>query len=588
MKTHYLADNSFDLTKNYHLFIYLNPRRKQRMRFRKKENKISVTAVTGTYVVLLSMDMDKADTDGLLGFAIERVDHTENEKYFLKGFKRFKYADDEISLDLLFTTFEHPVQSFIWEDFTAKPDHHYTYNIIPVSGKPKNLEYGSPCSIDVSTEKEYDSEHSVFFNRGVAGSLAYANRFKNKKPSELTGQEQQEALNWLSRGLKEAMSEFINRAVDPAFSLKIAFYEFRNKEIMDELKARINNNISVEIIYDHREQAVKNDEDILKNQFPTNVLTKRANSPKSAPSHNKFIILFKDNNPIAVWTGSTNITAKAIYGHCNTGHVINNPTVAAKYYEYWKELKNDPAGAQFKVKTAIITSELNAANIPNGTSVIFSPRKTLDILKTYSALIADAKQMVCGMFPFSFFDDMKTAIKAQTKALELILNDKRDNELILEQPKNNIQIVEGTYFKAPLFNWIKEINSGILFNENGNASIGTNYVHNKVLLIDALTDDPIIIGGSANFSEPSIKNNDENSLIIRGDKRVADIYFTEFYRIFNHYYVRAKTQNINPVTSSNIQFNPLLLRENSTWVNSFYKEGNFKTIRKEMFNSASV
>ena len=558
------------------------------MRFRKNENKITVTAVTGTYVVLLSMDMDKTDTDGLLGFAIERVDHKDDEKYFLKGFKRFKYADDEISLDLLFTTFEHPVQSFIWEDFTAKPGRQYTYNIIPVSGKPKNLQYGSPCSIEVSTEKEYDSEHSVFFNRGVAGSIAYANRFKNKKPSELTGQDQQEALNWLSRGLKEAMSEFINRAADPTFSLKIAFYEFRNKEIMDELKARINSNISVEIIYDHREQAVKNDEDIAKNQFPANVLTKRTNSPKSAPSHNKFIILFKDNNPIAVWTGSTNITAKAIYGHCNTGHVVNNLTVAAKYYEYWKELKNDPDGAQFKGKTALISPELDAANIPVGTSVIFSPRKTLDILKTYSSLINDAKQMVCGMFPFSFFDDMKSAIKAQTTALELILNDKRDKELILEQPKNNIQIVEGTYFKAPLFNWIKEINSGILFNENGNASIGTNYVHNKVLLIDALTDDPIIIGGSANFSQPSINNNDENSLIIRGDKRVADIYFTEFYRIFNHYYVRAKTQNINPVTSSNIQFNPLLLRETSTWVHAFYREGSFKTLRKEMFNSVSV
>ena len=28
-------------------------------------------------------------------------------------------------------------------------------------------------------------------------------------------------------------------------------------------------------------------------------------------------------------------------------------------------------------------------------------------------------------------------------------------------------------------------------------------------------------------------------LIIRGDHRVADIYFTEFNRLFNHYYFRA-------------------------------------------------
>jgi hypothetical protein len=31
-------------------------------------------------------------------------------------------------------------------------------------------------------------------------------------------------------------------------------------------------------------------------------------------------------------------------------------------------------------------------------------------------------------------------------------------------------------------------------------------------------------------------------LMIRGDRRVADIYFTEFNRLFNHYYFRAVTE----------------------------------------------
>ena len=34
--------------------------------------------------------------------------------------------------------------------------------------------------------------------------------------------------------------------------------------------------------------------------------------------------------------------------------------------------------------------------------------------------------------------------------------------------------------------------------------------------------------------------NDENSLVIQGDKRVADIYLTEFYRMFEHFYARDK------------------------------------------------
>ncbi len=545
-------------------------------------------AITGTHTVLLALDMQQQDTAGLLGFAIERVDPKENERFFLSGFKRFAYANTDSSVETQFSSHDHPVQAFLWEDYTAKPGYKYIYNLIPVTGKPKNLIYGNPCSIDVETEGEYGATHSVFFNRGVAGSLGYAKRFGNKKPSELTGQELNDALRWLSRGLKEAMVAFINRATGPTFSIRAAFYEFKHKEIMDALKDRKSNGIKVEIVYDHRQEAASNDAQIGLNQFPTDDgdLTKRTNEPKKAPSHNKFIILFEDGSPQAVWTGSTNITAKAIYGHCNTGHIINDPTVASLYNQYWEELQKDP-DKTFRTITPTITPDLDPANIKIGTSIIFSPRASLSILKTYAALITGAKQIVCGMFPFSFFKDMKTAIDNQPATLEMILTDKKDKGLELKQVKSNIQIVEGTYFKAPLFNWLAEINAGILFNENSSPEIGTNYIHNKVLLIDPLTDDPIVIGGSANFSQPSINSNDENSLIIRGDKRVADIYFTEFYRIFDHYYIRVKTKDITDANKDSAD-NPLILKENSDWVNDYYKVNSYKTLRKEMFNAVKV
>lgn len=58
------------------------------------------------------------------------------------------------------------------------------------------------------------------------------------------------------------------------------------------------------------------------------------------------------------------------------------------------------------------------------------------------------------------------------------------------------------------------------------------------MLIDPISDDPTVITGSANFSRPSQRINDENMLVIRGDTRVADIYFGEFMRIFDHHYAR--------------------------------------------------
>jgi phosphatidylserine/phosphatidylglycerophosphate/cardiolipin synthase-like enzyme len=53
-----------------------------------------------------------------------------------------------------------------------------------------------------------------------------------------------------------------------------------------------------------------------------------------------------------------------------------------------------------------------------------------------------------------------------------------------------------------------------------------------------LGDDPSVVTGSANFSRPSQTGNDENMLVVGGNKRVADIYFGEFMRIFDHLYSR--------------------------------------------------
>jgi hypothetical protein len=60
---------------------------------------------------------------------------------------------------------------------------------------------------------------------------------------------------------------------------------------------------------------------------------------------------------------------------------------------------------------------------------------------------------------------------------------------------------------------------------------------------DPLGNDPIVVTGSANFSDNSTTAYDKIMLIIRGDKRVADIYFTEFNRLFSHYYFRAVVES---------------------------------------------
>ena len=52
--------------------------------------------------------------------------------------------------------------------------------------------------------------HDIYFNRGAAGSQAYARKFEETKPDQTKPESEQ--MTWLSRGLFEALTRFIARA----------------------------------------------------------------------------------------------------------------------------------------------------------------------------------------------------------------------------------------------------------------------------------------------------------------------------------------------------------------------------------------
>ncbi|MEL1252244.1 phospholipase D-like domain-containing protein [Flavobacterium sp. DGU38] len=555
------------------------------MRKRAKQNGLEITAVIGTSAVLLSFEMDKNLTEGLLGFAIEREDHTENEKYYLKGFKYFVETAGNTNEGQLYSTYEHPVQSFLWEDFSIKCNHDYTYIVTPVFGKPKYLIYKEPCAIRFTTPTEDTGEHSVYFNRGVAGSLAYARRFKNKRPgsNDMTEKETAEALKWLSRGLEEALLGFIDKAEDSSYKLRAAFYEFEYLPVLESFKTACEERgVDVKIIYDSRGEEEANNTAINEAGLPRKIMIPRkAEAEKKYIAHNKFIILLKNDQPIEVWTGSTNITPKGIFGQCNVGHVIRNTKIAEKYFKYWEELVQDPLNDILDKKTVTIQPDLDYDEIPkDSVTVFFSPREKKNILQTYADYMDGSKQLICGMFPFSFSKKMKEVIIDTTDNLKYVIIDKKDKNTTLVTNDFDNVIVYGTYLKDGLYDWLEETHAGFLLNAKP-GNIGTNFIHNKVLLIDPLGEDPIIVTGSANFSDNSIANNDENTLVIRGNKDVADLYFTEFVRIFNHYYARytALKMSENPNAE-----NPIHLKtESSKWVSSFYNPNGLKYKRKKMF-----
>jgi len=304
--------------------------------------------------------------------------------------------------------------------------------------------------------------------------------------------------------------------------------------------------------------------------------------------HNKFIVYIKSTDQIAseVWTGSTNLSMGGIHGQTNVGHWVRNKAVAKKYKEYWDILSLDP-GAREKDSASLKRSR-NAAlkeyiellqpniefdswdDIPQGITPVFSPRSGLSILETYVRMMDNAESMACITLAFGVNKLFKEHLHDNTA------NPKSKEPFVYIGAGQNTYKAWGAYIKDPLYNWAKEVST---------ISLGLNrhvaYIHSKFMLIDPLSADPVVVTGSANFSEPSTNSNDENMMIIRGDLRVADIYFTEFNRLFNHYYFRAVYQNA--AEHSRADSTNLYLRPDDSWLEK-YTPGKFRYKRVDMFS----
>lgn len=547
------------------------------MRMTQTTNDLRVHAIAGTYVVMLGFDLPQADCTGLLGFSLHRQDLTENEAYYLSGSKTFAETDPGFPAGSSYSTRDHPIQSFQWADYSAKPGHEYIYTVAALKGTPQNLTEFARTSVQVATEVIRADVHDVYFNRGVAGSQAYVRRFGDNPPDQVPNRK---AYEWLSRGLNEALEEIIQSCVPGVDSLRIAAYEFYFERFLEVVKTALDAGVEVQIVYDARQDSPK-----LKNIAA--VLARGLDSacfqrtqPKSYISHNKFIVKLHNGTPQSVWTGGTNFSEGGIFGHSNVAHVVADQQVAQKFLDYWHVLAQDPTSSVLKKSVETITP-LPVGMPPTGTSVIFSPRKNLDALGWYADLARNATDSLFMTFAFGMSDIFKDVYATSQARLRFALMEQKTRSMragpektaeegkiqqLRNRPENVFAI--GDFIRTnEIDGWLKERLSGL------NSHV--RYIHNKFMLVDPLGDDPIVIAGSANFSESSTNRNDENMLVVRGNTRVADIYLGEFMRMYSHFAFRESLQWRNPDDP------PKHLRSDDWWQD--YYGNTERSLRRQIF-----
>jgi hypothetical protein len=365
------------------------------MRFRAHGPSGDVVAITGVNTVSFAFLTTHAVNDGLLGFAVRRTDPVADEQYFMAGYKAFRSVMPDPAPNPQVSTFDQPIQSFVWDDFTTKPDQDYTYDFYPLKGRAKALDRSTePLTITVHTEPLYsDTEHDVFFNRGVASSQAYERRFGSTPIDQLDTDTRAKAITWLTRDLDDALLKFID-TTEAGDQLLGCFYEFAYPPATDAFLAAIDRGVDVRLIIDQKDNSDgfpidENQEELTRAAFPTDRVTART-ARSSDIAHNKFIVLVRGGIAAEVWTGSTNLTLSGVAGQTNVGHWLRNTAVAASYRQYWLLLHRDPGGKVGDTNTvkraantafersveelSPVPADLRA--LPAGTTPIFSPRRT--------------------------------------------------------------------------------------------------------------------------------------------------------------------------------------------------------------------
>lgn len=564
------------------------------MRVTAKGTELRAAAYAGTYVIALAWDTSNGKLPArkdLLGYAIERteldVEGTEVERYWLRGIKRFRSRDKGLPPGTPVPTAEHPIQSFCWADYTAQAGTRYRFRIVPVYGKVKypKLDEAAAVTLDVTTENEGDQppdragtgvRHDVFFNRGVIGSQAYAREFGNRVPD--ADDPQSPEMKWLSRGLFEALVRFIGLARD-GMGLRAALYEFHYQPVANAFAKAIEAGADVKIVYDA--------ESSYKTANEATIRAARLDDHKAVVKrtvtegirHNKFIVLLDGSKPVAVWTGSTNISDGGIFGHSNVGHVVWDETVAKKYLDYWERLASNLTPTKLRGPNQAATP--TPAGKPPRRSVmpLFSARDdeaSNRTLQWYADRLGEAKQLACMTFAFNIDETFQRVLSRENDVLRYVIkDDPLTGEESVGQDRDVIFAAGGRLDAGALANFLAERTNPLNSNQ---------YIHTKFMLVDPLSNDPLVVTGSANFSKPSQRTNDENMLVIRGDTRVADIYFGDYMRVFDHHYARYMVRVLTNAGRSDPEAG-YLKEKTADWLPAHFNAASYKAKRRKYFAS---
>jgi phosphatidylserine/phosphatidylglycerophosphate/cardiolipin synthase-like enzyme len=282
--------------------------------------------------------------------------------------------------------------------------------------------------------------------------------------------------------------------------------------------------------------------------------------PSGHIGHDKFLVYSgPDGEPVSVLTGSTNWTTTGLCAQTNNAIVIDDHDLAAAYLTFQERLKAECPPA----RPATQSDAFRTANdVPHrlavdgaATTVWFSPNTKQHTKPTHDAarpsdlgevfdLIGRAQKGILFLLFQPGTPSVLDAILAAQQAnpdlfirgaatdakaigdFETQLRHRAGDPLAKVAAARAIGDNDGVVDDQFTF-WRKEL---LKSSPEAHAII-----HDKILVIDPMSRDCVVVTGSHNLGYRASYNNDENLLIVKGHRSLAEAYAVHVMNVYDHY-----------------------------------------------------
>jgi phosphatidylserine/phosphatidylglycerophosphate/cardiolipin synthase-like enzyme len=539
--------------------------------------KTKIVAYGNNDDALLLWTVDAVDA-ACLGFGIQRKlkrGQAPLETAWLENFARPGPAPHQAGVHHLSDRW--PFRSFTWTDHSVQVGDTVRYRAAPVvggsQGPEPDLTQASDWTPALKIGVDANAKYQGFFNRGFVISQFMSRYLDRHYPGLTRTQALRQFKQDIGTQVEDTLRVFLSgelrkkllALLDDAHDVYAALFELGDTELVQHLtklgpRAHIvlaNGSIEKKK-NETAAEARKRDENVDARKQLLDVgadvqMTSRFVSP-GALAHNKFLVLTDaQGKPNRVWTGSTNWTTTGLCTQLNNALLVHDRPVAGAYLAQWHELRK----AESSHPSALAT-ENGTPSDSGDASVHFTRAKNRVDLAALRDVVRGAQEGVL----FLMFIPGASGVLGDVRALAAEKPDLLVRGVVSELPNGRQDEKTGktTTVRVTLIGAPTDAQAGSrtydVVQPEGNphptaywaeettraqflGSIGHAIIHSKVLVVDPFGKDPVVVTGSHNFSISASEKNDENFIIVRGDRALAEAYAVNVESAWRHYAARA-------------------------------------------------